>query len=398
MKLWWLGVAILAAGLGIGCSQGSESPSPRPGLDTLRAGLGERDELERLYLLTSFLRTLGPEDVLPALAEVEKHRVGFDKEEVRLLMLAWTRFDGPGAFATARDWPTPWRSILMEQAMHAWGFNDGWAALAECEQIEDEELQKSLRAALVSGWVSSGDRQGATEFAATVSNARQRTRLAFRLAGQAKRDGPDAVIAWADAVPEDAPNEFKDAVFATAAGAIARLDPERAAPWYESQMQHWYTASGLLNIAGKWAQFHDPKTLIAWIETLPIEEDRESERTDAVRVAFRTWAPEAPGEVEAWLQTASGGPIRDAAIDELARATADASPAEALRWAGQIEDEKLRRKRTFRYSRRWFVQDPEAAAAWLEEADISDGVRQEILNNSPHAQRWANRKNAERDE
>ena len=398
MKLWWLGVAILAAGLGLGCSQGSESSPPRPDLDTLRAGLDERDELERLYLLTSFLRTLGPEDVPPALAEVEKHRVGFDKEEVRLLMLAWTRFDGPGAFATARDWPTPWRSILMEEAMHAWGFNDGRAALAECDQIEDEELRERLRTALISGWVGSNDRLGATEFAATVSDARRRTRLALRLAGQAKRDGPDAVIAWADAVPEDAPNEFKEAVFATAAGAVARLDPERAAPWYESQMQHWYTKSGLLNIAGKWAQFHDPKTLIAWIETLPIEEARESERTDAVRVAFRTWASEASGEVEAWLQAASGGPIRDAAIDELARATADASPAEALRWAGQIEDEKLRRHRILRYSRQWFVQDPDAAGAWLEEADIPDGWRQQILDSWPRAKRWADAMNAERDE
>jgi hypothetical protein len=387
MKLWWLGVAILAAGLGLGCSQGSESSPPRPGLDTLRAGLGERDELERTYLLTSFLRTLGPEDVRPALAEIEKHRAGFDKEEVRLLMLAWTRFDGPGAFATARDWPTPWRSSLMEQAMHAWGFNDGRAALAECEQIENEELRERLLAALLSGWVSSHDRQGASEFAATVSNARRRSRLALRLAGQAKRDGPDAVIAWADAVPEDSPNQFKEAVFATAAGAIASLDPERAATWYESRMQHGYTTSGLLNIAGKWAYFHDPKTLIAWIETLPIEEARESERTDAVREAFRTWAPKAPGEVETWLETASGGPLRDTAIDELARATADASPAEALRWAGQIEDYKLRRRRTLRYSRQWFVQDPEAARTWLAEADVPPEWRQQILNNWPHAKR-----------
>jgi hypothetical protein len=398
MKLCWLGVAILAAGLGLGCSQGSESSPPRPDLDTLRAGLNERDELERLYLLTSFLRTLGPEDVPPALAEVEKHRVGFDKEEVRLLMLAWTRFDGPGAFATARDWPTPWRSILMEEAMHAWGFNDGRAALAECEQIENEKLRESLRIALVSGWVGSHDRQGATEFAATVSNARRRNRLALRLAGQAKRDGPDAVIAWADAVPEDAPNEFKEAVFATAAGAVARLDPERVAPWYESRMQHWYSRSGLYNIAGKWAQFHDPKTLIAWIETLPIEEARESERTDALKVAFRSWAAKAPGEVEAWLETASGGPISDAAIDELARATADASPAEALRWAGQIEDEKLRRHRILRYSRQWFVQDPDAAGAWLEEADIPDEWRPQILDNWPRAKRWADGMNAERGE
>ncbi len=397
MKLRMLGVAILAAGLGLGCSQGSESSPPRPDLDTLRAGLGERDELERLYLLTSFLRTLGPEDVPPTLAEVEKHRAGFDKEEVRLLMLAWTRFDGPGAFATARDWPTPWKSILVEEAMHAWGFNDGRAALAEWEQIENEELRQRLLAALLSGWVSSHDRQGASEFAATVSNVRRRTRFALRLAGQAKRDGPDAVIAWADAVPEDAPNQFKEVVFATAAGAIAALDPERVAPWYESRMQHWYATSGLLNIAGKWAHFHDPKTLIAWIETLPIEEARENERTEAVRVAFRSWAAKAPGEVEAWLETASGGPIRDGAIDALARATADASPAEALRWAGQIEDEELRRKRRLRYSRRWFVKDPDAARAWLAGEDVTPGFRQQVLNNWPNAKRRGGAKNTESD-
>ena len=185
MKLRW--VAILATGLGLGCSQPEssashpDSPRPdslRPDLDTLRAGLGERDDLERKYLLTSFLRTLRPEDVPPMLAEVEKHRIGFDAEEVRLLMLAWTRFDGPGAFATARDWPTPWRSVLMVEAMHAWGFNDGRAALAECEQVEDEELRKSLQFALVSGWVESRDPLGASEFAATAPKGRRRSRLA----------------------------------------------------------------------------------------------------------------------------------------------------------------------------------------------------------------------------
>ena len=40
MKLGWLAIAVLAAGLGLTCSQGSEPSAPRPGLDTLRAGLG----------------------------------------------------------------------------------------------------------------------------------------------------------------------------------------------------------------------------------------------------------------------------------------------------------------------------------------------------------------------
>jgi hypothetical protein len=398
MKLRWLAVTVLTAGIGLGCSQDVESSPSHSSLETLSSALGERDELERTYLLTSFLRTLRPEDVPLALAEVEKHRAGIDADEVRLFMLAWTRFDGPGAFATARDWPTPWKTILMEQAMQAWGYNDGRAALAESEQIEDEELREKLQIALVSGWISSHDRLGASEYAATISEPRRRTRLALRLAGEAKRDGVDAVIAWADAIPVDAPNDFKEVVFSHAAGVIARLDPKRVTTWYEGQMKHAYTSFGLRSIAGKWAQFHDPKALITWIDSLPIEEDREPERVGAVGMAFRTWAPEAPEEAEAWLESASAGPTRDVAIDEFARATVDADPTNALHWVGQITDYELRRTRTLRYTRLWFAQDPDAAKTWLETADMPKAWRKQITNNMPRAKSWAKAANIEQGE
>jgi hypothetical protein len=395
MKLRWLAIAILTAGIGFGCSSGEESPLADPDLKTLNGALAERDELERKYLLTSFLRTLRPEDIPVMLAAVEDNRAGIDADEVRLFMLAWTRFDGPGAFASARDWPTPWRTILMEQAMQAWGYNDGRAALAACERIEDEELRKSLEIELISGWVRSHDRQGASEFAATLVEPRRRSRLAFRLAGEAKRDGPDAVIAWADAVPADAPNEFKRVVFSHASGVVARLDPERVKRWYEREMKHAYTSHGLRTIAGKWAKFHDPNALLDWIHSLPIEAARESERVEAVRTALRTWVPDAPVEAEAWLESAPAGPTRDGAIDEFARGTVEADPAKAVVWAGRIEDEELRRKRTLRYTRRWFGQDPNAAGNWLVSADIPKAWRHQILNNMPRANSWAQSENIE---
>jgi hypothetical protein len=397
MKRYWLAAIISAAGLVLGCSQASESTDSAPGLDALRTALEERDELERKYLLTSFLRTLRPEDARPALEEFEKHRTGIEPEEVRLLMLAWTRFDGPGAFATARDWPSRWKSTLMEETMRAWGFNDGRAALAASEKVEDEELRESLRQAVVTGWVMSRDRLGATEYAATVSDPKRRSRLALRLAGYAKRDGPEAVIAWADAVPEDAPNDFKATVFSFAAGAVARLDPEHVAPWYEARMKHAYTRKALRIIAYKWAEFHDPRAAVAWIESLPVQEDREAERGEASRAAFRTWAAEAPEEVEAWIETASAGSTRDGAIEEYTRVIVDASPDEALRWAGQIQDEEVRRRRTLRYTRKWFVTDPDAARAWIDAADVPPEWRDQILNNFPQAKRHDAAKKAQPD-
>jgi hypothetical protein len=395
MKVCRVVLAILAVGLGFGCPQGPRSSPSRPDLETLRAALAERNELERTYLLASFLRTLGPDDVRPVLAEVEIYRAGIDADEVRLLMFAWARFDGPGAFATARDWPTPWKSILMEEAMHAWGFFDGPAALAESGKIEDEELREKLHAALMSGWVGGRNPLGAAAYAATLPDPRRRSRLAFRLAGEAKRDGPEALIAFADSVPEDAPNGFKATVFGHAAGMLARLDPERVAAWYERQMQQPYTSTALRSIASKWAQYHDPRALIAWIEALPLEEARETERTDAVGAAFRVWAVQDPEAAEAWLTSAPAGASRDAAIDEFMRAIAEASPADALRWSGLIQDEELRRKRTLRYTRKWFVADPDAASDWLARADIPPAWRQQAVMNLPHANRHGNATSAE---
>ena len=73
-------------------------------------GFSERHALARLYLLTRFLRALGPAALPAALAEVEAHRVGITADQVRLFMLAWTRFDAPGAFKAAQNWPTRWKN------------------------------------------------------------------------------------------------------------------------------------------------------------------------------------------------------------------------------------------------------------------------------------------------
>ena len=364
-------------------------------MDTLRAALSERNELERKYLLTSFLRKMGPDDVEPVLKEIENHRVGITADDVRLLMLAWTRFDGPGAYKVASEWPTRWKSVLMEEAISAWGYHDGPAALAESNKIEDKELRAKLQSRALAGWVTSDDRQGVTAYAANEPNGRRRGRLAFRLAGQAKRDGPDAIIAWAEGVPDDSPNEFKADVFAHACGTLTVLDPKRATQWYESQMKHWYTMSCLSMIANKWSREDDSDAVITWVMSLPVEEARESERTEAVRKLFRNWAPKNPEGAEAWLKSAPAGPARDKAVDEFAKTIAEASPSEALAWARQMTDEQQRQYRSLRYTRMWFERDPEAAMAWIAAADLDSAQRKAILNNLPTAKRSKKSANAQ---
>lgn len=366
-------------------------------MDTLRAALNERNELERKYLLTSFLRKMGPDDVEPVLKEIEIHRVGITSDDVRLWMLAWTRFDGPGAYKVASEWPTRWKTVLMEEAIAAWGYNDGPAALAEVAKIEDEKLRADFQSRALSGWMATSyDRQAVTAYVANEPISRRRGRLTFRLAGQAKREGPDAIIAWAEGVPDDSPNEFKLDVFTAACASLTKLDPKRATQWYESQMKHWYTKDGLLMIANKWSREDDSDAVITWVMSLPVEEARESERTDAVRKIFRTWSPKNPDAAEAWLKSAPAGPARDKAVDEFAKSIAKTSPSKALEWARQITDENQRHYRSLRYTRMWFEKDPEAAMAWIAAADLGSAKRREaILNNLPTAKRSKKSANAQ---
>jgi hypothetical protein len=42
-----------------------------------------------------------------------------------------------------------------------------------------------------------------------------------------------------------------------------------------------------------------------------------------------------------------------------------------------------------RYARRWFLKDPDAARAWIEEADLSPELRKRIHANLPGARRPA---------
>jgi hypothetical protein len=352
-------------------------------VSSFEAALATRDELERAQRMSAFLQGMSAEDLPGALQALETRNIGVTREEVRLFMLAWSRFDPQGAFAWARAWPTQWSTVLMEQAIYAWGFRDAPAALRALEAVEDAELQTRLRQSLLEGWLHGDDRTGASAYIADLSNPRQRGRLAFLLAAETMRDGPEAVMRWAEAVPETAPNDFKRGAFYHAATLVAREDPERAAEWFEAHRRDAYSAGSLETIARGWAQHHDPAPLFDWLRKLPSEDERSGERGEAIGAGFRVWLEQDPSAAEAWLSTELPDPALDPALVELVRVHAPASPAHALAWAARIDDEALRRSTTLRSARSWRRRDPLAAQAWLDATELPPELEQSILSGDP---------------
>lgn len=381
----WLLTVASAFGLGrwTGHESNSSSFETADAIETLRAGLESSDPLIRAGLLGTSLDAIGPAELPAAVKLFRTHRIGLTSEEARLLMLAWTRFDGPAAYAYAMSNPSGWGDILKDEVMFAWGYRDGRAALAATEEIEDSQLKKRLRYALQSGWVTSEDRQGATEYVATVPDGRRRGRLAFLLAAEVMRDGIDAVIAWADQVPDDAPSDFKETVFYVAAGAIAAKDPQRAASWFEAHSTEPYSARAPQEIARKWAHHDDPSGFFDWFRSLPEELWATSSSRSPVKQAFATWLNRNPESAEAWLRAALPDPMLDPAVGELVKELAQSAPPDAMELASLIDDAALRRSSTFRAGRLWFRSDPEALNVWLAQSDLPKSQKRAIRAGPP---------------
>jgi hypothetical protein len=141
--LWILSIA-LAVGLTRLAGPDRAGPEPGPSLGSgprpsLDEAFAEFDPLRRPYLITSALQDFGPDD-LPELHRVlVDRRLGIVREEVRLFMLAWARFDAPGAYAWASQGPAGWRPTLTGEALFAWAYYDGPAAMAVVDETDNPE-------------------------------------------------------------------------------------------------------------------------------------------------------------------------------------------------------------------------------------------------------------------
>jgi hypothetical protein len=372
-------IATLAVAFAIGRSLGSGGDHPAQPIGGFPDALTELDPLRRAHRIAASLQTFGPDDVDAALAGLEAHRIGVTPEEVRLLMLAWARFDGPGALAWASAYPKEvFRRTLMNEAMLAWGYHDGPKALEALEAMSDEKLVSQLHPSLMEGWLRGGDPDATTAYVAAIDDPKRRRRLAFSLAGEMLKRGVPALMSWAEGVPEEAPNEFKKSAYYHATTMVARLQPRVAADSFEAHKGDWYSAGTLPGIARKWAEHHDPPALFEWLLEFEPAQGREAERDDAITHGFRVWARRAPQEGEMWLRSSLPDARLAPAIVELVRGLAPTQPASAVTWAALIEDEAARRRATIQAGHSWWRRDRQAAQAWLDASDLPEDVERQI--------------------
>lgn len=354
----------------------------RQPISLLEQALDDENLLTRSYKLSLFLQGLGPDAIEETIELLEAERVGITEYELQVFMLAWASFDAAAAFEWANSYPNMWRQTLMRAAMYAWGFQDPQGAVAALEGVSVSQEKRQLFDALITAWSRGDDKAGVSEFIASQPPSGQRAKAVQALVAMIGRDGEQAVIDFADAVPEDAPGDYKQVVFGAASGVVSKADPKRAASWYETHRGKPYVEGSLVGISRRWAMHHDPAELFEWLRGLEDAEDR----AEAMNAGFQMWLREDPAEASAWLEVAGPMPEADAAIRSFVRKSY-AKPMLAVSWAGRIQDPEMRRKALVQAGQRWLGKDPESARAWLEQSGLEEQVQREILSRRQAARR-----------
>jgi hypothetical protein len=375
--LWILSIA-LAIGLTRLAGPDRAGSETSPSLDE---AFSEYDPLRRAYLISHSLQNFGPDDLPELMRVLVDRRMGIVPEEVRQFMLAWARFDAPGAYAWASEGPMGWRRTLTGQAISAWAYYDGPAAMAVVDETEDPERMATLKQHALEGWMRSEDQLGVAEYLSTFSDMKRRGRSYHLLGGEVvMRHGTDGAMRWVEALPDDAPNNLKKSLFNSVAKFVANDDPVRAAEWFLEHRTRPYSAKALTAIARNWVQQgRDRPGAFEWLLAMSSDGIREGEREDAIAKAFRAWIQTNPDGAQEWLLSVLPNPALDPAIKEVIKRLLPTDTGVSMEWTQRLDDEALRHSESVRVGIRWRGQDPGAFGDWLRKSDLPEEARQKIL-------------------
>jgi hypothetical protein len=289
-------------------------------------------------------------------------------------MLMWTRFDSRGALDWALSQTGRFREDATAAAIWAWAFNDSAAAQQALDSLDAVDATQLVRDEFVLGWLW-GKSPGAADYIAQQPAGIPRQKAISALTVALMREGPESVTQWADAIPDEAPGDYKSVAFQKAGIILVYVDPTFASRWIEGHLDRQYSVRALSMIGSQWVE-QDPLAALTWLVGLPAAGAVEN----AVKSSFGIWLKRDPEAAADWLLSASPAEGVDPAIQILIRRDSRTDPGAALVWAQRIHDPILRRKVLTDTGQSWFRTDPEAVREWLSDNELSEEIETEIQN------------------
>jgi hypothetical protein len=374
LALW---VIALAAAFALG-RDGPPAQHDAGSVSALRQSLDQSSPVDRSFGLSRAFTQLNAESFEEAIAVVEADPARWSEQDHRLLMAAWTRFDDLGPV----DWALSQRGMTRSRAAGAvietLAFRDPLSARSVVDSLEDADLADKLHDKMILGWARSDFRDDLSALIAAMPPGIRRQKAAAILAIEIRKDGAEALIQWAEDIPDDARANFKEIVFDKAANSLALADPAHASRWIRTHLGRSYAARAAGVITQRWLE-QDPVAALDWALTLPASANRD----ETVASGFASWLERNPVDAEAWVLSSTPAPAVDPAVRVLVRRDYLPKPASALDWAHRIDDPGIRQRVLAAVGRSWFARDPEAVKSWLPESGLEQQIQHVILHSRP---------------
>jgi hypothetical protein len=352
-------------------------------VDVVREALADvirdRDPYSRARRLGALLPTMGPE-LVPAVVEtLGDKRLQLGAMELELLVRYWATYQPQDAALWAREESPPrYRAAVVYSALVKWAEADpqGAVNVAWPWMSEGPLLEAVVPNAVVRGWYEASDSADLRQFLSDLPMGifRQRAINAY-IAAVIETQGTEAVKRWAESLPDDDAT-YKLVVHRRVIDALSAIDISEAARWCEIHCDGPYGANMRSIIARTWVT-EDGAAALAWLSKAP----EGYERDLALRLAFAKWAREDRPAAMAWMKAQTTGepePWLRSLYPPYAKLLAAEAPAEAIRWAERIEDERERETVLIGVARVWRYLDEAAAEDWLLQSPLSEEALEKV--------------------
>lgn len=375
-------MAFLLYASGCGVEDGPAQNDQAPRYESLTAAVADvmtlEDPLVRAARLATALQGFDWEaigEVHEAWGMVADGINGSQSVELALLIDWWARHDPEGAFKWLHEKRRQRNPILLTALVRSWATRAPIAASRAVDALpkrRDQNLSYVFDA-VAQGWNASGQ-PGVEEYLiALPSDVNRQIALTGLVVDKVRRDGVEETIRWAEALPDDAAADFKQLAFRRVAGAVADVDPIRAAAWALSQRDGELGVGLPRSVAQHWSK-KDGQSAMEWLRGFPDAPDVAR----AFEEGYRTWLSTDREAARAWLREQELDASLDPVVAIYARSTAREDPEAALPWAARLQDEVRRDETLEKVARAWMHRDPDAARAWLETGELSDAAKKRV--------------------
>jgi hypothetical protein len=349
------------------------------------------DPYSRARRFGTLLPALGPEAV-PAVQQTLGNLVlDLRGMEVELLLRFWATHQPKEAALWARQKgasgyreaaPPGYRDVAIYTALSVWAQADPQAAASVAlpwTEERDPEIEAMVPIGLVRGWYARGDPPELSQWIRSLGPTFVAQRaIAAYVRVKIEQGGSQAVMSWAESLPEEEDKTFKVMVFRRVGELLSNVDIPAAQRWCDAHCLGPYGANLYNVVARNWARRDSPSMALAWLATKP----DGYERNLAVRMSWARWSRVDREEAMAWMagqaQGEPGSWLRPI-YPVYAQLLSEQSPSEAIRWASQIEEEKEREYVLISVARIWRTIDEAAASDWLRQSTLSEEAREQVL-------------------